>query len=328
MLLLMFVLFLVIVVGVVLLVLRDRLPIVGRAAVALVKVEGLIVDTSEEIRLLRKYGNNPLVQAIVLRVESPGGAVGGSQELYREIRKARKRSGKPIIASLGNVGASGGYYVACAADEVFANPGTVTGSIGVIFQTYDFQGISKKIGVGVNTIKSGKFKDTGSGFREMTEEEKQLIQGTIDDVYNQFLEAVLETRHTELARACLRRNAEGTTPSLAAAGTASSPTLPGDKASDADLVPREVVEAHLRSFADGRVLTGRQAHEAGLVDHLGNLQDAIDRAAELGGIRGRPFVIQEKRKPKLWDLIQSRTDVVSRLASRNGVTLEYRLCFD
>ncbi|KPL11818.1 hypothetical protein AMJ85_02865 [candidate division BRC1 bacterium SM23_51] len=309
-------------------VLRDRIPMVGRAAVALVKVEGLITDTSEEIRLLRKYGSNPLVRAIVVRVESPGGTVGGSQELYREIRKTREKSGKPIIASLGNVAASGGYYVACAADEIYANPGTVTGSIGVIFQTYDLQGLSKKIGVGVNTIKSGKFKDTGSFFREMTEEEKQIIQGTIDDTYEQFLEAVIEARRSKLAQAYLDRNAKATTPSLAADSTASSPTAAGAKPADTDQVAREVVEAHLRSIADGRVLSGRQAREWGLLDHLGGLQDAIDRAAKLARVRGRPVVIQERRKRTFWDLVQSRTDAVSRLARHDGVALEYRLCFD
>jgi len=304
------------------------MPMMSRSTVALLKVEGVIMDTSNEIRLLHKYADSPFVRAIVVRIESPGGTVGASQELFREIRKARKKSDKPIIASMGNVAASGGYYVACAADEIYANPGTVTGSIGVIFQTYDLQGVSKKIGFGVNTIKSGKFKDTGSMFREMTPDEKQILQGTIDDTYDQFLDAVIEGRRVELARAHLRRSEPKTSPTLSAAAKPTSATLATTETAKAEAVPKDVVKDYLRSFADGRVLSGRQANELGLVDHLGDLRDAISRAAQLAGVQGRPVVLQERRKPSFWDLIEGRTGVLSRLTPPSGVSLEYRLSFD
>lgn len=306
----------------------SEMPVIGRYTVALVKVEGVILDTSDEIRLLHKYADSPFVRAIVLRIDSPGGSVGASQELFREIRKARKRSDKPIVASMGNVAASGGYYVACAADEIYANPGTVTGSIGVIFQTFDLQGVSKKIGFDVNTIKSGKFKDTGSMFREMSPEEKQILQGTIDDTYDQFLDAVIEGRRVELARAYLRRSEHKTSPTLSANVKPTSATQATTESAKAEAVPQDVVKNYLRSFADGRVLSGRQAKELGLVDNLGDLRDAISRAAQRAGVRGRPTVLQEKRKPSVWDLIESRTNILSRLTPRNGVSLEYRLSFD
>ena len=325
---LMFIFFILITVIAGLFAFRERLPVIGKGAVAIVKVEGVLTDTSREIALLHKYAESPIARAIVLRVETPGGAVGCSQELNREIAKLRKRSSKPIVVSMGNVAASGGYYIACAANEIYANPGTVTGSIGVLFQTYDLQGISKKIGFGVNTIKSGKLKDTGSSFREMTPEEREVLQATIDDTYDQFLEAVLEGRRTELARAYLRRTAQGTT----ATRTTDSPTSPTalspEEEAKAGQLPREVVKDYLRSIADGRVLSGRQAWELGLVDRLGDLHDAADRAAQLAGLRGKPYLLQERRKVTFWDLLENRTNVVSRLVERLGVALEYRLSFD
>jgi len=308
--------------------LGNRLPLIGRAAVAVVEIKGTIFDTNEQIEKIEKYAANPFVKAIVLRIESPGGAVAASQELYREIRKIRKQSRKPIVASMGNVAASGGYYVACAADEIYANPGTVTGSIGVIFQAYNIEGISKKLGIGVNIVKSGKFKDTGSPFRQMTPEERKILQGAIDDTYDQFLEAVLAARREALAKAYLR-NSKPTSPTLAT-GPAVQSTTGGLETAQPDpgKVPREKVKAYLRSFADGRVLSGRQALGLGLVDHLGDLRDATDRAARLAGIRGKPTVLREKRKPTIWDLFGSRTGIASRLGLRQGVSLEYRLSFD
>jgi protease-4 len=311
---------------------RDHIPVVGRGAVAVIKIEGVLTDTSREIALLHKYAENAFVRAIVMRVETPGGAVGCAQELHREISKVRTKSGKPIVASMGNVAASGGYYVACAADEIYTNPGTVTGSIGVLLETYDLQGIGKKMGIGINTIKSGKFKDTGNFFREMTSEEKEILQETINDTHDQFLEAILEGRRTELASAYLRRTAQGTTTTL----TADRATSPSElSAMDrvvnevrANQVPRQVVKDYLRSIADGRILSGHQAWELGLVDHLGGLHDAIDRAAQLAGVRGKPHVLQEKRKTGFWDLLEGQTNVVSQLAKRFGVALEYRLSFD
>ena len=311
---------------------RRNIPIIGRGVIALVKVEGILTDTTNEIELLRKYAENSLVRAIVLRIDSPGGSVGCSQELYAEVLKARKQSRKPIVASMGNVAASGGYYVACAADEIYANPGTVTGSIGVIFQSYDLRGLSQKVGVNVNTVKSGKFKDTGSYFREMTPDERKVLQGTIDDTYDQFLDAVLDGRRAALATASLRRSSQGTTASLAAgaaATTATTSALPLLLTpSQAERVPLPAVKEYLRSFADGRVLSGRQAQELGLVDSLGDLHDAIDRATKLAGLRGKPYVMQERRRVGFLDLLQGRANAVSQLAERLGVSLEYRLSME
>ncbi|MCX8036014.1 MAG: signal peptide peptidase SppA [Candidatus Sumerlaeia bacterium] len=299
---------------------------IGRGAVAIVRIEGTIMDPAEPTRQLRLYTKSPAVRAILIRIESPGGAVGASQEIHREILRARRDGGKKVVASMGNVAASGGYYVACAADEIFANAGTVTGSIGVVLETYDLQGISKKIGFGVNTIKSGQMKDVGSPFREMTPEERQVLQTTIDDTYDQFLEAVIEGRRAALARAWRNHTEKPTTSSRAADRPTTAPAQAADTASTSPT--REALKDFLRSFADGRILSGRQALDLGLVDRLGGLQDATDRAAELGGIRGKPTILQERRKSSLWDLLRGRNDAVSRLVSPNGFALQYRLVFD
>lgn len=326
-LLLMFVFFLVVVAVVAILSTGDRMPVIGRNSVALVTVNGVIRDTSGEIRQIRKYAENSSVNAIVVRIESPGGTVAGSQELYSEIVRAREKHKKPIVASMGNTAASGGYYIACAADEVFANPGSLTGSVGVIFQTYDVEGVTKKIGVSVNTIKSGKFKDIGSMHREMTDEDRALLQGTIDDAYEQFLDAIMATRKDALGQSLLREQARASSPTLPAgqALEALASALSGEKkAPPSD----EAVREYLRSKADGRILTGRQAKEIGFVDKLGTLREAIDRAAELGGITGKPTVVREREKTSLWDAIRGQAQSVTRLVPGHGISLEYRLSFD
>jgi protease-4 len=129
----------------------------------------------------------------VFRVESPGGGVAASQEIYEEVKKTRD-AGRPVVVSMGSVAASGGYYVACGATRIVANPGTLTGSIGVIFQFMHFQQLMDKIGVDQTTIKTGKFKDSGSPFRKTTEEEKKYLSTVIGDVYEQFVDVVAEER--------------------------------------------------------------------------------------------------------------------------------------
>lgn len=328
-LLLVFMLFVVVVIAAVAFMFTDRLPAVGRPTVALAKITGIISESEPHTQLLRKYAQNPVVKAIVVRIDSPGGAVGASQELHHEILKTRKKGKKPIVVSMGNMGASGGIYVASAADEIYANPGTVTGSIGVVFRTYDLQGISEKVGVGTNTVKSGKFKDIGSSFREMTPEEREIIQSAIDDTYNQFLDALIEGRRTKLAEAYLRRNARETTPALTAGDDSTTQTETDAETIAPDDVPLETVRKYLQSISDGRIFTGRQAMELGLIDHLGDLQDAIERAGRLAGATGRPHVIQEKRRPpSIFGFMEGRSNVLSQLGLPNGVSLEYRLCFD
>ena len=174
--------------------------------VAVVELKDEILSSENIVRQFKKYRDNSSVKAIVFRVESPGGGVAASQEIYEEVKKTRE-SGKPVVVSMGAVAASGGYYVSCGADKIMANPGTVTGSIGVISQFMNFNQLLGKVGVGTTTVKSGKFKDTGTPYREMTDEEKRYFQETIDDVYQQFL-SVVETER-KLPHDVARRLADG-----------------------------------------------------------------------------------------------------------------------
>ncbi|HEY6953193.1 MAG TPA: signal peptide peptidase SppA [Bacteroidota bacterium] len=165
----------------------------GSEKIALVELNEPIISSSDIVRQLKKYREDRSVKAIVFRVESPGGGVAASQEIYEEVKKTRD-SGKPIVVSMGAVAASGGYYVSCAATRIVANPGTLTGSIGVIFQFLHFSELMKKLGIDESTFKSGKLKDSGSPFRQVTPEEKLYFQGLIADVYDQFVEVVAKER--------------------------------------------------------------------------------------------------------------------------------------
>ncbi|MEW6685619.1 MAG: signal peptide peptidase SppA [Candidatus Edwardsbacteria bacterium] len=225
-------------------------PSFGKA-IALIEVIGPLDDATSITRQLKKYRESEDIKAIVLKVDSPGGGAAVAQEIYEEIKKTREK-GKYVICSMSSVAASGGYYIACACDSIFANPGTITGSIGVIAQMANFEGLLKKIGVRFTVVKSGEHKDIASPFREMTEEEKRLIQNLLDDVYHQFIDAVCEGRN-------LKRE--------------------------------EVLK-----IADGRILSGRQAKAYRLVDRLGDLEDAIDLAVKLSGIKGKPRIEKEKKR--------------------------------
>jgi len=174
--------------------------------VAVVEVEGMILDAEEVVHDLKAHRENPLVRAVVLRVNSPGGVVAPTQEIYQAIRRLRE-SGKPVVASLGAVAASGGYYIATAADEIYANPGTLTGSIGVIMQLANVESLMKKIGVEWVVVKAGAFKDMGNVGRPMTPEERRVLQALLDDVHGQFIAAVAEGR--KLDRAEVVRFADG-----------------------------------------------------------------------------------------------------------------------
>jgi len=166
----------------------------GGEKVAVVRIEGVIVDSREAIEELRKFRKNPTVRAIVLRIDSPGGGVVPSQEIYAEILKARTEDKVKIITSMGNLAASGGYYIAAATDKIVANPGTLTGSIGVIMELANVQGLLEKVGVQSVVIKSGKHKDLASPFRTMSPEERALLQDVLDDVHDQFIQAVAAGR--------------------------------------------------------------------------------------------------------------------------------------
>ena len=173
--------------------------------VAVVDIRGVISGSDETIKLIHTYRDDPSIKAIVVRIDSPGGSVAPVQEIYSELKKVEK----PIVASMGGSAASGGYYVACAADTIFANPGTLTGSIGVIMQFTQLKGLYDKVGLGHRVIKSGDFKDTGSPFRDLTEQERTVLQSTVDDVYNQFVDTIFEARGNLLTRAEIVELADG-----------------------------------------------------------------------------------------------------------------------
>jgi protease-4 len=241
--------------------------------VALVELSGLMtsshdvgsraVSARKVIAQLEKYREDDTVKAIVLRVDTPGGTVVSAQEIHGELQRLRAGpDGKKVVVSMGDIAASGGYYVSCAADRVFASAGTLTGSIGVIMQFPNYQGLFGKIGLGTNTIKSGEFKDVGNGAREMSERDRTLLQGLVDDVYAQFVEAV-------------------------AAG-------------------RKMTPEKVRPLADGRVYSGRQALQLGLIDEIGDLDAAIAAAGRLAGIEGKPEVIREAPSRGIWELLDAR----------------------
>ena len=226
--------------------------------VALIRIEGPIVDSKNTIEELRDYVKDQSIKAIVVRVDSPGGAVAPSQEIYEEVKKAGLK--KNVVVSMGSVAASGGYYISSAATKIIANPGTLTGSIGVIMEVPNIEGLMNKIGVKTEVIKSGRHKDIASVFRGIGAEERGILQGVLDDVHLQFIKAVAEGRQ-----------------------------IPPDE---------------IRKIADGRVFTGKQALEKGLVDELGNLEDAIKTAGTLAGIKGEPEVVSKKEKFSLFEMLR------------------------
>lgn len=160
--------------------------------VALIRIEGVILDSKKPIEEIKKYSQDPSVKAVVLRVNSPGGGVAPSQEIYDEVVKLKKK--KRVIVSMGAVAASGGYYISSPADRIVANPGTVTGSIGVIMEIPNIEGLMSKIGIKRQIVKSGRHKDMASFFRSMTGEEKKIFQTLLDDVHEQFVRSVSEGR--------------------------------------------------------------------------------------------------------------------------------------
>ncbi len=174
--------------------------------VAIVELEGVIIDVDDLVRELKAHRDNPSVRAVVLRINSPGGVVAPTQELHDAVRRLRQ-AGKPVVASLGAVAASGGYYVAVACDEIYANRGTLTGSIGVIMQLANFEQLMKKVGVDYVVVKAGQFKDIGSPSRAMTPEERRVMQALLDDVHGQFIDAVAAGR--KLPREEVVRFADG-----------------------------------------------------------------------------------------------------------------------
>lgn len=228
--------------------------------VALVRIEGPIIDSKNAVDEIKDYAKDTSVKAIVLRVDSPGGAVAPSQEIYEEVRKATAK--KKIVVSMGSIAASGGYYISSPASRIVANPGTLTGSIGVIMEIPNIEGLMNKVGVKTEVIKSGRHKDMASAFRGIGKEERVILQNVLDDVHDQFIKSVAEGRK---------------------------------------MLPEDV-----RKIADGRIFTGKQALAVGLVDELGNLEDAIKAAAKLAGIKGEPAVVSKKEKISFLELLRGK----------------------
>jgi protease-4 len=235
-----------IIVSLLFVILQKNIPFGER--VALVRVEGMIIDSKDTIDEIKEYAKDPLIKAIVLRIDSPGGAVAPAQEIYEEVRKAVTK--KKVVVSMGSVAASGGYYIASPATRIIANPGTLTGSIGVIMEIPNLEGLMSKLGIKTEVVKSGRHKDMASVFRGIKKEEREILQEVLDNVHDQFIIAV----------------AEG----------------------------RKMLHDDVKKIADGRVFTGEQALKAGLIDELGNLEDALQAAARLSGIKGEPVVISKK----------------------------------
>ncbi len=174
--------------------LQKSVPLTSK--VALIRIEGPIIDSKNAVDEIKEYVKDASVKAIVLRIDSPGGAVAPSQEIYAEVKKAV--ASKKVVVSMGSVAASGGYYIACPATTIIANPGTLTGSIGVIMEIPNIEGLMSKIGIRTEVIKSGDNKDIGSMFRTMKKEERELLQGVMDNVHDQFIRAVAEGRKMKI----------------------------------------------------------------------------------------------------------------------------------
>ena len=221
-----------------------------REKVGIIPIEGIIGDADELIEQIHAFADDRKIKAVVLRIDSPGGGVVPSQEIYQAIRALKKK--KKVVASMGSVAASGGYLIAVAADRIVANPGSITGSISTVMHYANVEELMKKVGVRSSVVKSGKFKDIGSPTREMTAEERSMIQAIVDDIYDQFVRTIAENRTLPLQR--------------------------------------------IFKLADGRIFSGRQAKDLGLVDELGGLQDAVLLAGKLSGMEGTPEVVHGMKK--------------------------------
>lgn len=231
--------------------------------IALIRVEGPILSSRDTVKELKKHIDDPSVKAIVLRVDSPGGAVVPAQEIYSQVKKAVRK--KSVVVSMGSLAASGGYYISAAATKIVANPGTITGSIGVIMEIPNVRGLMDKVGIKSNVIKSVKHKDLASAFRELKEDDKKILQDVVTDVHNQFVEAIAESRK-----------------------------MPIDD---------------IRKLSDGRIFTGLQAKTMGLVDMIGNLQDAIQEAATIAGIKGEPNIVSSKEDFSIIELLKNKLSI-------------------
>jgi protease IV len=230
------------------------LSLLAGDGVGILQVDGAINDSRDVLTELRRFRDAPWIKAIVLRIDSPGGAVAPTQEIFDELQKVRDK--KPLIASMAGMATSGGYYIASACEKIVANPGTMTGSIGVIMQLNNVEDLMKKIGVKGYNIKSGANKDIGSPFQALSPEGQAILQSLVDNVHGQFVRAVANGRGMD--------------------------------------------EAVVKKLADGRVYSGAQAKDLGLVDELGNLEYAVDLAAKRVGLEESPVVYYSRLEQERW----------------------------
>ena len=249
--------------------------------IQVVEVEGELVQSRPILDQLKRYEDSNSVKAILLNIDSPGGGVAVSQEIYAEIKRLREKKDKTIVAYLSSTGASGAYYVACAANKIVANPGTIVGSIGVIAEWVNYADLLEWAKLKDIVFKTGEFKDTGSPSRALTDNERKYFQGLIDDMYVQFVEAVSSGRKLDLQE--------------------------------------------VRSMADGRVFTGRDAKERKLIDEIGNFQDAVDLTAKMAGISGKPRLLRlNRQRITLLDVL---TTDLSRLVPFSGQSMKSHFKF-
>lgn len=217
--------------------------------IGVVEIEGVISDSRQTMDDIIRFKEDPAIKGVIIRINSPGGSVGPTQEIYREVVKLKEK--KKVFVSMGSLCASGGYYIAAAGEKVYANPSSITGSIGVIMQSVILEDLMKKIGVKSNTIKAGDLKDTGSPFKEMTPEERAYLNEVVKNIHEQFIKDIADGRKMDLEKT--------------------------------------------RKLADGRVYTGLQAQEVGLVDNIGNFYDTVDGLKKELKIKGKPELIYTEK---------------------------------
>ncbi len=241
--------------------------------IAIVELNDVIVSSDKTVEQIKRFRGDKSIKAIILRINTPGGGVAASQEIYEEVKKTRD-SGKIIVVSMGSIAASGGYYIAVGSSLIIANPGTLTGSIGVIAQFMSIKDLADKLGISQTTIKSGNLKDAGSPFRQMNDSDKMYFQDVVDNSFGQFFDVVAKERKMDKEK--------------------------------------------LLKYANGRVFTGLQAKDYGLIDSLGTFEDAIRITGKMAGIEGEPRIVREKKKFSFFEeflgsKIEDVTDIKGKL---------------
>lgn len=279
-----------------------------KRSLALLRIEGVIAPGPQYefwMSSLETIAEDDDIQGLILRIDSPGGSVGTSQELYDEVLRLRHEYGKTVYVSMGDVAASGGYYIAVAADRVFANRGSLTGSVGVIATMYQFHDLAEEWGIGLEVIKSGRFKDSGSMFRPMNSDERQMFDLLITDAYDQFVADILAQRGDVLDEAA--KNFDQWQEYLF------------------EPLADPTAESFLLQIADGRVYSGSQAKTLGLIDDLGSLNATIRTLAEELGLPEDTEVYEPHlRSPGLFELLTSRVDGFLP-GVRSHPSLQYRM---